>query len=92
MAMHAPEFQHLLHYKISTDSGGVHLRIWERAIDPRAHGQAYLYIINHRFTSLTEAKDQLRQHLNLNGGILAQDQDIPVRGHVRLMPHPTLEY
>jgi len=90
--MYAPERQHLLHYKISTDSGGVHLRIWEKATDAANHGKAYLYIINHRFQSLEEAKAQLRQHLTQNGGILTQDQDIPIRGQVRLMPHPTLEY
>jgi hypothetical protein len=89
--MYAPDHQHLLHYKISTDSGGVHLRIWEKATDAAAHGKAYLYIINHRFKSLEEAKEQLCYHLNQNGGVLAKDQDIPIRGQVRLMHHPTLE-
>ena len=86
--MYAPERQHLLHYKISTDSGGVHLRIWEKATDAANHGKAYLYIINHRFQSLEEAKAQLRQHLTQNGGILTQDQDIPFAGRCASCPIP----
>lgn len=90
--MYAPDIQHLLHYKISTDSDGVRLRIWELATGPSTRDKAYLYIINYRLTSMNEAKDRLRQHLNLNGGILAQNQDIPSKGQIKLVPHPTLEY
>lgn len=90
--MYARELHHLLHYKISTDLGGVRLRIWELAAGPSDRGKNYLYIINYRFTTLDDAKEQLRHHLSLNGGILAQDQDIPNRGQIKLLPHPTLEY
>ena len=90
--MYAPELHHLLHYKISTDSSGVRLRIWELANGSSDQEKTYLYIINHRLASLDEAREQLRHHLNLNGGILTQDQEIPRRGQIKLFPHPTLEY
>lgn len=90
--MYAPAIQHLLNYKISAESGGVRLRIWEMATGPSAQEKSYLYIINHRLSSLEEAKARLRQHLDLNGGVLAQEQDIPCRGQIKLRPHPTLEY
>lgn len=90
--MYAPEPEHLLHYKISTDSEGVRLRIWEMAQGQTPREKAYLYIINHRLRSLEEAKEHLRHHLNLNGGSLAEGQNIPARGQIKLLPHPTLEY
>jgi len=90
--MSLAEPAHLLHYKISTDSEGVNLCIWELAHGLEHKRANYLYIINCRATSIEEAKQSLRYHLNLNGGLLTNDQDIPIRGHVRLMPYPTLEY
>ncbi len=89
--MYAPDFQHLLHYKISIEPGGVRLRMWELAVGSTSGGKSYLYIINYRLNSLDEAKDSLRQHLSLNGGILTQDQDLPPKGQITLVPHPTLE-
>lgn len=89
--MYAPDSQQLLHYKISIDSSGVRLRIWELALGPMAREKPYLYIINCRLNSLNKAKERLRQHLSLNGGLLEQDQDIPAIGQVKLMPYPTLE-
>jgi len=63
--MYAPNPQHLLHYKISTEPGGVRLRIWELATGPNTQAKAYLYIINHRLRSVAEAQASLRQHLDL---------------------------
>jgi hypothetical protein len=87
--MYAPNPQHLLHYKISTEPGGVRLRIWELATGPNTQAKAYLYIINHRLRSVAEAQASLRQHLDLNGGLLTPEQEIPARGKIQLLPHPT---
>ena len=49
----------------------------------------YLYILNLRVGSMAEAKRRLKAHLALNGGTLASGQELPQKGKVKLLPHPT---
>ncbi|WOD38587.1 hypothetical protein [Nodosilinea sp. E11] len=72
-----------------SDADGVRLRIWESATYLDDSPSPYLYILNLRVNSLAEAKKRLRVHLALNGGTLATGQDLPHKGKVQLMPHPT---
>ncbi|HSM83009.1 MAG TPA: hypothetical protein VLS96_15065 [Nodosilinea sp.] len=84
-----PAADHLLFYKITSETDGMKLRIWESAaaVDPGA--APYLYILNFRVKSMAEAKSRLKAHLAINGGTLVTGQELPQKGKVRLMPHPT---
>ena len=88
--MHSPAVEPLLFYKISTDSEGTRLRIWEEYARHADRGQSpYVYILNILLTSAAEAQAYLRLHVALNGGILATDQTLPPKGKIALMPYPT---
>jgi hypothetical protein len=80
---------HLLFYKIVSAPDGIRLRIWESATELDQSPAPYLYILNLRVGSLSEAKKRLKAHLSLNGGTLTTGQDLPSKGKVRLMPHAT---
>jgi hypothetical protein len=89
LGCYAPAHDHVLFYKIVTASDGVRLRIWESAEDVDSGSFPYLYILNLRVGSMAEAKRRLKQHLALNGGTLANGQDLPYKGKVKLMPYAT---
>lgn len=86
---YAPAVDHLLFYKIVPDADGIRLRIWESATDLDQSPSPYLYILNLRVGSMTEAKRRLKAHLALNGGSLSAGQELPHKGKVKLLPHPT---
>ncbi|MGB3137285.1 MAG: hypothetical protein WBG38_15730 [Nodosilinea sp.] len=88
---YAPAIDHLLFYKIITDTDGIRLRIWESATDLDQSPSPYLYILNLRVGSIAEAKKRLKTHLTLNGGTLATGQTLPYKGKVKLMPYATWE-
>ncbi|MBU6230112.1 MAG: hypothetical protein KGQ93_10510 [Cyanobacteria bacterium REEB459] len=82
----APEA--LLFYKISTEGGSICLRIWDNGLHP--DGPGYAFIVNWRVATIAQARHRLLQHLALNGTSLACDQDdLPMKGRVRLLNHPT---
>jgi hypothetical protein len=88
--IHPPAIEPLLFYKISTNSEGTQLRIWEEYSSHADQSQSpYLYILSIQLTSAAEAQAYLRLHVALNGGILAADQNLPPKGKIALMPYPT---
>lgn len=89
LSRYAPAVDHLLFYKIVPDADGIRLRIWESPTDLDESPSPYLYILNLRVGSMAEAKQRLKAHLALNGGTLAAGQELPHKGKVKLMPHPT---
>jgi hypothetical protein len=88
--MYALATDHLLYYKITPEPDGFKLRIWETPTGVADRHGEYLYIVNVRVASLTEARACLANHLALNGGALACDQaELPYKGKIRLLAFPT---
>lgn len=91
ITMYALAADHLLYYKITLETEGCRLRIWETPDTAEDSEQgSYQYIINLRVANFDEAKATLARHLALNGGALACDQsEFPQKGKIRLMSFPT---
>ena len=87
--MYAFARDHILHYRISQDTSGVRLTVWEIASRQAGRLKPYLYVLNYSFNTPEEAQLSLKRHLRLNGVSSITDGEIPNTGKIRIMPHPT---
>lgn len=89
---HALTGDHVICYRLSTDSGQIKLRLWEpiRASNCQAAAPLpYLYAANFSFKTWFEAERFLREHLLANGAFDVPESDFPPEGQIAILPYPT---